>query len=235
MLGGLPTVPWNQVVLAMHMDGTGTTYTDLKGNTVTAVGVATQSATTSKFGGKSHYNGNQDSGTGLQISALTTSTLLAYNGDFTVECWTYLTGTTEYNFNSIISRALTGDRSSPGSSSFELGIYLLDGVYKPHLNVYNTSTGNFATGGNLAISLNTWNHIALCRNNNVLRLWVNGALSTTGGTITGTISIPTATVQIGMTQNRHSFRGYIDDIRIIHGLGLYTAPFTPPTLAFPNS
>jgi hypothetical protein len=216
------------------MDGTGTAYTDLKGNTVTAIGVATQSATTSKFGGRSHYNGNQDSGTGLQLSALTTPTLLAYNGDFTVECWTYLTGDTEYSFNSIISRTLTGDRPSPVSSSLEIGIYNISGMFRPWCNVYNTSTGGFAPGGNLPISINTWNHIALCRNNNVLRLWVNGALSVTSGTITGTVSIPSATVQIGMTQNRHSFRGYIDDVRVIHGLGLYTAPFAP-TAPFPNS
>lgn len=232
---GLPTVPWNQVVFATHFDGTGTAYTDLKGSTMTANGAATQSATTSKFGGKSHYNGDQISGNGIVLSPLTTNTLLAHDGDFTVECWYYQIDNTEYDFSTLISRANTSSRADAAQSSFELGVYYAGGLFKPNLNVYNTSTGQYGIGSNLTTTLNTWNHVAVCRNSNVLRLWVNGALSATSGTITGTVSVPSTQVQIGMTAGRHSFRGYIDDMRIIHGLGLYTAPFTPPTQAFPNS
>jgi Concanavalin A-like lectin/glucanases superfamily len=231
----LPQPLWSQVVLASHFDGTGTTLVDLKGSTMTASGNATQSATISKFGGKSLYNGDQLSGNGITLSALTTPTLLAHNGDFTIECWFYQLNNTEYDFCSLISRIATSSRADAASSSLELGVYYIGGVYKPHINVYNTSTGNFAPGGNLTTTLNTWNHVAVTRNSNVLRLWVNGALSVTSGTITGTVSTPSSAVQIGMSQGRHSFRGYIDDIRVVHGVGLYTAPFTPPTAPFPNS
>lgn len=234
MLNTIPPVPWNQVVLAMHMDGTGTTYTDLKGSTVTAYGSVTQSSTTSMFGGISHRNLGAISGNELILSNLTTSTLLAYNGDFTVECWVYMVGDTEYNFGTLISRAHTSYRSDPALSAFELGVFYTGGLYKPAVNVFNTSAGQHQVSANLAVPLNTWRHVAVCRNGNTLRLWVHGALSGST-TVSGTVSIPSAGVQIGATNGRHSLNGYIDDLRVVHGLGVYTSPFTPPTTAFPNS
>jgi hypothetical protein len=231
----LPQPLWSQVVFASHFDGTGTTITDLKGSTVTAYGTATQSTAVKKFGNASLYVGAEDMNHTLVVTNLTTSTLLAYGGDFTVECWYYQQADTEYNFSVLISRTNNYDRTA-ASSSFELGVSYAGGTYKPILNVFNTSTGNMglwpSTG---VIALNTWNHVAVCRNGNTLRLWSNGVLSGYRNDLSGTISIPPIMPHIGSSNYRHSFRGYIDDVRIIHGRGLYTAPFIPPTSPFPNS
>jgi hypothetical protein len=170
----------------------------------------------SRWGGSSLYLGSSDDGiwtdsyTGVQFGT----------ADFTVELWAYLTAGPGGDF------LLVSCRNPSGSGRWALNIQssrnfslLIDG-------------SNYANSS--AVPLNEWMHLAVTRQGNTVRSFVNGTLSTTVSTFTGSISDTTSPLRIG---NEPTFSGfapiYIDDVRVTKGLARYTANFTPPTGPFP--
>jgi len=84
------------------------------------------------------------------------------------------------------------------------------------------------------VSLNTWNHVAYTRNGSTLTRYING---TANGTATWSANLTGSSFLIGGSTagNVGYLTGNIDDFRITVGVARYTANFTPPTAAFPNS
>lgn len=209
---------WSNVVLAMHMDGANnsTTFTDLKGHTVTPFGNAKISTTQSKFGGSSAYfDGNGDY---LQIPPSTDFYLTG--ADFTIECWIKIG---VLNTRKSVVGTRTGGSLDNG---FELAV-LADNT----INFYYT-TGTGIGGG--TIDLN-WNHVAIVRYNNYYTIFVNG-LGSSSVFVASNGSDEMDFLWIGKTAfSLNYFSGFIDDLRITKGVARYTSNFTPPTQAFPNS
>ena len=92
------------------------------------------------------------------------------------------------------------------------------------------------------ISANRWYHVAVSRESNVFRLYVDGVLE---GTVTSSLNMnATNRLHIGrFPDGSEQFNGYIDDLRIINGVARYTQSyFTLPTyrnetyniLTYPN-
>ena len=144
------------------------------------------------------------------------------SGEFTIECWMYLTGALgNYDF-------ISKDSSLQRAWAF----YMSSTQIKTLLFYSDSSFDNFDT--NFTFVPYQWNHVAISRSGNTVRQFVNGALI-------GTLNIgsaksladTTAVVKIGArvfgdgTDNY--FPGYISDARIVKGTALYTAAFTPPT------
>lgn len=207
---------WNQVVLALHMDGTNgsTTFTDSSpsAKTVTANGNAQISTAQSKFGGASAYF----DGTGDSLTAHSET----LSGDFTIELWVYLT-------TAPTSQFLVGCGNDAASTGFLLNVNTSGQV-----NLFGNNTGLIAGSGSSI--LNTWTHVALSRSGSTIGLFV-------AGTQLGSVSISksfSGTVRIGAEDYNgtitHRFTGYIDDLRITKGVARYTANFTPPAAPFPN-
>jgi hypothetical protein len=101
------------------------------------------------------------------------------------------------------------------------------------LRLLSSSTGNSwhdISGGSISFNTNQWNHIAITREVNTLKIWVNGALSKTIS-VSGALMENTAGLAIGsrFTSGGDTFPGYISNFRIVIGTALYTAAFTPPT------
>jgi uncharacterized repeat protein (TIGR02543 family) len=79
-----------------------------------------------------------------------------------------------------------------------------------------------------AVAINNWYHLAITRNGNVFKVWVNGAQVSTGSAL--------STSQ-GFTGNYNStllgfgeyLPGNISNFRFTNGTALYTSTFTPPT------
>lgn len=114
-------------------------------------------------------------------------------------------------------------------------------------HIYNDSTtGNgkiavgFGTGSgsggvdslesSASVPLNQWSHIAVSRDSNgLIRLFRNGSLIGSG-TVTNVPANDSAyPATIGANSNRNLWAdGYIDDVRVSHGICRYTANFTPP-------
>lgn len=133
--------------------------------------------------------------------------------DFTVEFWFYMTQTATYG------------------TIFNLGQYT-NGIFirieGQTYSIYIVNTQVYLTG---TAPLNTWVHLALVRNASNLYLWANGVQ--VGTTLTNTASIsPTAAMMVGASAHAtgtERFFGYVTNLRVVIGNGLYTAAFTPPT------
>lgn len=222
---GSPTDPnWANVSSLLHFDGTdgSTTLTDQKGKTWTAAGNAQIDTAQSKFGTASClYDGSGDYiyGNG--------STDFAFgSGDFTVELW-------------VRPAALTGphilfDFRPAGTNSGDYPYCYIDATNI----VYNTNATDRIVAAH-GISTGSWVHIALARASNVARVFVGGTQKGSGYTNAQSMLVgtnrPTFGATGGNTAGQFGFNGHHDDIRITKGVARYTANFTPPTAAFPDS
>lgn len=226
---GLPVITdpyWDAVVLGMHMDGAdnGTTFTDVKGKTVTANGNAVTKTATKKFGTASAYF----DGTG---DYLTVPDDVAWDfvnsGDFTLEFW--------FNISATSNVGLVGQSNGSGSNP-KWAVYLNDsttvgaGVVGIHANdgtIFNVTA-------TWAPSANVWNHLAICRSGNDWSFFGNGALLGTSSQ-SRRPSASTGTLRIGSDGELYrTTTGYIDDLRITKGVARYTANFQPAQYAFPE-
>lgn len=192
----------------------------------TGGGSAAISSTRSKFGGSSLFLDGSTSG-----SRLTSTAQCGFGaGQVTVEAWV----------------RPTVDQTGRIVSA-------QDSVSPPPVFALRVDTGGGVTailrdngGGGLMVLTSTssglvamndtaWHHVAFTRDgSNVCTLWVDGvsAASTTSSTN------PNAARPyfIGAFDNTQElFAGYIDDLRITEGVCRYTATFTPPATAFPDS
>lgn len=212
------------VVLLLHCDGTNgsTTFIDSSSyaRTMTVVGNAQVGTSVVKFGtGALLLDGND------YISTPDGSELELGSGDFTIEAWCYVTDTTA---RTITSRWQAGNLSwylSAGASGH--GFYFSPNGSTPTLAIALTSWP----------STNTWFHIAVTRSGANLRMFVNGTQhGSTYNISTTAIHNGTSLLTVGDDDNTNAgFIGSIDDVRITVGVARYTANFTPPTAAFPDS
>jgi len=189
-------------------------------HTVTANGNAQIDTADKKFGtGSGLFDGND------YLSIPDDADFDFGSGDFTIECWCYVTNTAS---RTIISKWTSGQLSwFLGAGAAGYGFYIS------------------STGANSVLacpltswpSTNTWFHIAVCRDGADLRLFVDGTQSgSTYNISTTTLFNGSGIVTIGDDANSNpGFYGQIDDVRITKAVARYTANFTPPTAAFPDS
>ncbi len=219
--GGDPRDPyWASVVAALHMDGANnsTTFTDHRGTTWTASGTAKISTTRSVFGGSS---GAFDGTANCYVSTAASADFAFGTGDFTIEFWIYANNVTP-------EQALVCMRL--GSAS------IFNNVVRIAAGLIGWSDGSSWVGGSTALPATTWTHIAITRAGSTLRVFQGGAVVYSGG---NALNISTnRPAFLGAYDNNPTallFDGYLDDVRITKGVARYTAAYTPPTAAFPNS
>ena len=159
--------------------------------------------------------------TGSYVRCNTGAPFAFGTGDFTIEFWINRTNNGCYLFGNTTTSIAT--------------------VYNLSITVANTlsfSAGNgssaVATTGTLTAG--TWTHVAITRATNTFRIFLNGVLDVTSGTLTPNYSTESVFV-IGNagTIAVQGFNGKIDEFRVTKGLARYTATFTPATFEFPNS
>ena len=156
-------------------------------------------------------------------------------GEFTMECWVYPI--------TYVSNATTASETidffTNASGSFILGQCQLQINSTGTIGFYyaiNTTTGtaNIATAS--TIPLNAWTHLAVVRVGTTISIYINGVSSASatvsqamGTTGTGSIGRQTN----GTTAaNSYYFNGYISNVRVVKGVGVYTGNFTVPTGPF---
>jgi len=209
------------VTLLLHMDGSNgsTTFTDKSSGNLTSTvsGNAQISTTQSKFGGASGYfDGNGD------WITFSSSTAFAFGtGPFTVEFWIWWSG-------NISGTPWVGVMGSHNGSANWFAVFMNSSGITHYIRTL------FPTPVTLASQ--QWVHFASTRDSSgVCRLFLNGVLQNTGtdtGDVGGSIGW-----RVGdeFTPGRPPFEGYIDDLRITKGVCRYTANFTIPSSAFPDS
>jgi hypothetical protein len=189
-------------------------------NDFVTVGSAQVSTSVYKYGsGSLYFNGSTD--------YLSTANKPLFNfrtGDFTVECWVYLTSAT----------GATYGQQVVGKSNGSTGWAILVNRTSSGYSVVATS----ADGGSLllyqsgTLPASTWYHIAWSRTNGVAQLFLNGIVVASASDTTNDTN--TNTLWVASQNGGQLFPGYIDDLRITNGYGRYTSNFTPPLVAFAN-
>ena len=153
------------------------------------------------------------------------------SGDFTIECWWNSGGdlSTDINFVTLWNYS---------SSRQAWGMY------------WDADDGNFgliaSTGGDIGstdityrqaanFEKNRWYHLAIVRISNTLTLYKDGTSIGSNSSFTGTIYENTVDPLViggqmdGTSESSKIMRGFISNLRIIKGEGIYTGNFTPPT------
>ena len=167
------------------------------------------------------------SGSG-SFAPLNTSSWIYYNapsnlqfgtGDFTIECWIYLTSLSGTNY-------LVDFRGTNAPTGSTLAIFQNSGG----LQIGNTSL--YVNYG--VPAANTWYNVVWSRTSGVSYFFVNGTLVNAGGTAdttsyTAGTNGPSFGGSTYYATNNFGLQGYMSNLRVLKGTGLYTSNFTPST------
>ncbi len=239
-----PTDPYfNYTTLLLNDTGTNgaqnNTFLDSSTNnfSITRSGNTTQGSVnpyqpTGSWSG--YFDGNGD-----YLQAPSSTAFNFGTSDFTIEGWVFpewfsSSGTSSKDSVFVFGTGANADGG--GAVRYDFGMN-----YQGYLRFNNCPEG----GANLfttvatsnPLTLNNWNHVAVVRNGTSVLLFVNGVqCSTTGGTISSSITVNRASVlRIGrlLTTTTYDFqsKGYLSNFRIVSGTAVYTSGFTPSTTA----
>lgn len=227
-------------VLALHCDGTNgsTTFTDIHGNSVTAVGNAQIStAHYPSLTGKT-ASGLLD-GAGDYLSVADSSGFELGGGDFSlrarirISAWSPDFGGSYYF--SLFAKDSVSERS------YSVQVVGTSSSFTTLRFVGFSDNSNFTTvDGSFSFSLNTWYEITVTRSGNYIYLFVDGALLNSGGTaFSRTIQDTSNTLKVGA----HGFdgiylgylNGFVSEVEVYKGAAVETATYTPSTLPFLDS
>jgi hypothetical protein len=178
--------------------------------------------------------GTTASGESIQfpVNAITLGT-----GDFTIETWLKYPDVSSANISmvlfSLYNKTLIANQT--------MRVLMGGGPYRPdgrpgYITV-EVPSGSFnqtvfITGNPGAFGANTWNHIAVVRNSNTIRCYLNGYSSTSissGSNLNDTNNA--FTIGNYSTNDGLAFQGYMTNFRVVVGTAVYTSNFTPPTQA----
>lgn len=213
----------------LHFDGSdgSTTFTDQIGTTWTANGNAQIDTAQSKFGGAS---GLFD-GTGDYVTATyNTTNDNWWTSDYTIEMWVYATSWATWE--TTIGQPVAIGNADPASPTIYWSFGPIASGFVQFY--YYNGAAQFHAKSSGTISTSAWHHVAMTVASGTIKLWLDGT-GDTAVSILGTPQSSTGTpLTIGQGNNR-CLTGWIDDLRITKGTARYTANFTPPSAAFPNS
>ena len=143
--------------------------------------------------------------------------------DFTIEAWINFGADVSNEHQNIIA---AGNPES--ANSFVIQILSDDTANTARCLDFRTDTRSDTSS--TSIPLNEWTHIAVTKESNVVKLFVNGTQENSG---TEAESLTTAITAIGYrSASSYGYvNGYISNLRVIKGRALYTADFTVPVHA----
>ena len=192
--------------------------------TITRAGNTTQ-GTFTPFSEPNGYWSNFFNGTSDSLTVPAGTDFAYGTGDFTVEGWFYATSTLAAFGSMLWSQVASGHNY----------FYVAAGEgASPVVNNFIQFVGAASGGGSpiyssTRFSLNSWNHFAVVRISGLIRVYLNGV----GGTATSnttnfnnTTYVPNIARYTGGTS---WFPGYISNLRVVKGVGVYTGDFTVPT------
>ena len=153
------------------------------------------------------------------------------SGDFTIECWWNSGGDLSTDINFVTLWNYASDRQAWGmywdADDGNFGLIASTGGSIGSTDITYRQAANFEK--------NKWYHLAIVRISNTLTLYKNGTSIGSNSSFTGTIYENTVDPLIiggqmsGTTESSKIMRGFISNLRIIKGEGIYTGNFTPPT------
>jgi hypothetical protein len=213
---------FSNVSLLLHCDGVNgsTTFTDSSPSPkiVIAYGGATISTTHSKWGGASLLTG----ALGGHLSVPAHADFDFGTGDFTVEMWIRHTSLSFQGYAQ--SDQIGSSTSNKWWLGLESGNALTFGAHSTSLKV----TSSWVP------VLGQWYHIAATRDSGVCRLFIDGVLVATDGSVFNGYNFGQNQLTLAGMSTPFWLDGNLDDVRITKGVARYTASFTLPPEAFSN-
>jgi hypothetical protein len=182
----------------------------------------TSSYSAAAVGGSGYFDGSGD-----YLSAADNAAFDFGSGDFTVEMWTYLTGT-----SSAAAYRMTGQCSSAVFDSDLSFAMMKEDATDKYLAYVRSGSTNYETRSSQTATRNAWVHIALVRSGGNLNQYINGQLDGQSTTLsTNALNNSTKELAIGRQGEftAGNYLGYIANYRIVKGTAVYTGNFTPPT------
>lgn len=222
------------VTALLHFDGSdgSTTFTDnsVIAATFTTGGNAQIDTADSKFGGAS---GLFD-GTGDYLSA----SYVKANYDWWVEDTTIEMRVKASSWASWAYNLGAGDHPvavGNGAHNTTINYWSFGPITDGRVRFYYyNGVAQFGAVSTSTLSTGAWHHIAMVASAAGIRIFLDGVLDTTvaiAGLPQSSADTPLTIGQI----NSQALTGWIDELRITKGVARYTATFTPPIAAFPNS
>lgn len=217
---------WASVVLAMHMDGTngGTTFTDVKGHTISNFGPMTTTTSVIKYGTASAVCSNNAA---YYLRAAAASDLLFGAGDFSIDFWMRTSGSG--------TGQVVGIWSADGSLAHSWQVLISSTAITFRYSTTGNDTFTLTTSG-LSITNGVFKFIEISRSGSTVYFFVDGVLVATHTGVTQTFYAVGSGKYLeiardGATQS-YLLNGYLDDLRITNGVCRHTSGYTPPAQAF---
>ena len=150
------------------------------------------------------------------------------SGDFTLECWVNPQAAGQNG--KIIHSHTSGSNYGP------CNLFMNNGVLELYSSSNNSSFDVVSAGTNGIfgrLTVGSWSHIAVSRNSNNIRIFLNGELKGTTS-YSGSLMNATGTFNIAQRNGGDFFNGWISNFRVVKGTGVYTSSFKPPTEPLTN-
>ena len=224
----------SQTVLLLSCDGTdgSTVFTDssLSVKTISVVGNAQIDTAQSKFGGASGlFDGTGD--------CLTTPDHNDWNfgsGNFTVDTWVRIAGISASTQAAFAAHYdISGDQRS-----WIVGLNDTAGTRKLLFTLSTDGPAVTTTeymSNAITFDVGNWYHIAVVRDGNTVRFFLDGVAIGTGDLTGKTLFNSTALLTIGAISAAAPtlvLNGWLDELRVSNGIARWTANFTPETTAY---
>jgi hypothetical protein len=217
---------FSSVSVLLHMDGTGSSFVDSSSSpkTITVFGDASQSATQSKFGGKSLTL----DGSGDYISIADSGNAFAFGtGDFCYELW--------FRSNASNSYAALLTRPYFSEGGILISLNGSDGNGAPEIYWRQYANNLFFASNTSGFNDNNWHHYVFNRSGTTCRMFIDGIVRATRTGVSTSVGSSQVVVGNDISFNDRQFSGYIDELRITNGYARYEANFSPAAISFSNS
>lgn len=161
------------------------------------------------------YGSGYFDGTGDKLITPASSAFNFGTGDFTIEMWVYPNATIPTYGDAFF---LMDSRTNASWS-----VFLSSG------KLYFSNSGGTENNGGTIASF-TWSHVAVSRVSGTTKGFINGVQAFSFSDSGNYTSSPSLTIGARyVTTGTTDLNGYLSNVRIINGTGLYTTTFTPPT------
>ena len=211
---------WDKVVALLHFDGAdgSTTIVDEAGSNWNVRGGAHLSTAQSVFGGTSL---SCPTGGGIYRA-----TEQIGERDFCLEFWIWPRATGQ-NFGRFVE---FGPRSVGNLVFNNAGA-----AWPPRMMAQQNNYGVNIHSVEVQLVASTWQHIALTRESNTYRIFVDGVKKSERYVTNGSNLNNSSPVNINTSNSGgESFNAYYDEFRLTYGVARYTDNFTRPNRPFPN-
>ncbi|NBP00505.1 MAG: hypothetical protein EBU90_10355 [Proteobacteria bacterium] len=186
-----------------------------------------------------HYKSNNQSlylnGSGRQGIQTNISSKFAFGiNDFTIDFWIRpdsLPSSTD------VYRFLLDMRPTNANGAYVLLYLLSDGRVQYSSNLDTNNIVTLTTSSTQVVSVLSWNHIAISRISGLLKIFINGVLA---GSVNDSTEYLSQAFRFGHTNwtsthyNINNYVGYVDDIRIVNGVGIFNSNFDKNNVTLTN-